>query len=204
MYPLYWTTSKEGIFMRYSYEYKRKCVEMYREGRWPETPTGIKKTRYFHNMILRWVHAEEANGPEILKHKEARKKWTPEEKYELVAKIIAGSSIQSVASEAGINSGLLYQWVRKYRLEGYNGLVNRRKGRPPKEPQMKKINYNNPRKLNESEYEELVRLRAENAYIKAEIEVIKKEIALREEKEAARLKAKKQRLSKNSGKTDIS
>ena len=68
---------------------------------------------------------------------------------------------------------------------------------------MKKLNYNNPRKLNESEYEELVRLRAENAYIKAEIEVIKKEIALREEKEAARLKAKKQRSSKNSEKPDI-
>jgi hypothetical protein len=77
-----------------------------------------------------------------------------------------------------------------------------RKGRPPKEPQMKKINYNNPRKLNESEYEELVRLRAENEYIKAEIEVIKKEIALREEKEAARLKAKKQQSSKNSKKKD--
>nr|DAU56736.1 MAG TPA: hypothetical protein [Caudoviricetes sp.] len=24
MYPLYWTTSKGGIFMRYSYEFKRK------------------------------------------------------------------------------------------------------------------------------------------------------------------------------------
>ena len=23
MYPLYWTPSKEGIFMRYSYEFKR-------------------------------------------------------------------------------------------------------------------------------------------------------------------------------------
>ena len=54
------------------------------------------------------------------------------------------------------------------------------------------------RELKESEYEELVRLRAENAYIKAEHEVIKKEIALREEKEAARLKAKKHRLSKRS------
>ena len=67
---------------------------------------------------------------------------------------------------------------------------------------MKKINYNSPRKLNESEYEELVRLRAENEYIKVEIEVIKKEIALREEKEAARLKAKKQRSSKNLEKKD--
>jgi len=197
VYPLYWTPSKEGIFMRYSYEYKMKCVEMYREGRWPETPAGIGNPESFHEMIRRWSHAEEANGPEILKHKGTNKVWTPEEKYELVAKVIAGSSIRSVSSIAGIHSGLLCQWVRKYKLEGYNGLVSMRKGRPPKEPQMKKINYNNPRKLNESEYEELVRLRAENEYIKAEIEVIKKEIALREEKEAARLKAKKQRSSKN-------
>ena len=188
--------------MRYSYEYKRKCVEMYREGRWPETPAGIKDPRHFHDMIRKWVREEEANGPEILKHKLANKVWTPEEKYELVAKVIAGSSCQSVAIEAGVDDGLLYQWVRKYKLEGYNGLVNMRKGRPPKEPQMKKINYNNPRELNESEYEELVRLRAENEYIKAEIEVIKKEIALREEREAARLKAKKQRSSKNSEEKD--
>ena len=157
--------------MRYSYEYKMKCIEMYREGRWPETPAGIKEARYFHNMILRWFHVVEANGPGILKHREANKEWTPEEKYELVAKVLGGSSIQSVANEAGINSGLLTCWVRKYKNEGYNGLINKRKGRPPKEPHMKKINYNNPRKLNESEYEELVRLRAENEYIKAEIEV---------------------------------
>ena len=39
--------------------------------------------------------------------------------------------------------------------------------------------------------------------IKAENEVIKKEIALREEKEAALLKAKKQQSSKNSKKKDI-
>ena len=60
----------------------------------------------------------------------------------------------------------------------------------------------NPTPLTESEREELIRLRAEVAYIKAENEVIKKEIALREEKQAAQLKAKKQRLSKNSAKKD--
>ena len=85
---------------------------------------------------------------------------------------------------------------------GYNGLVETKKSRPQKNPCMKKANYNNPRKIEESEYEELIRLRAENEYIKAEIEVIKKEIALREEKEAALLKAKKQQLSKSSAKKD--
>ena len=189
--------------MRYSYEYKRKCVELYRQGRWPETPTGIKDPENFHEMIRRWVRMEEANGPEVLKHREQNKVWEPEERLELVSKVLAGASVTSVAIDAGISRGLLYQWVRKYKTEGYNGLVSLKKGRPSKEPQMKKINYNNPRKLDESEYEELVRLRAENAYIKAEIEVIKKEIALREEKEAAQLKAKKQRSSKNSERPDI-
>ena len=59
-----------------------------------------------------------------------------------------------------------------------------------------------PRPLTESESEELIRLRAENEYIKAENEVIKKRIALREEKWAAQLKAKKQQSSKNSEKKD--
>ncbi|MCI6406511.1 MAG: hypothetical protein MR796_00850, partial [Veillonella caviae] len=40
MYPLYWTTSKGGIFMRYSYEFKRKAIELFHQGEWPETPTG--------------------------------------------------------------------------------------------------------------------------------------------------------------------
>ena len=189
--------------MRYSYEYKRKCVEMYREGKWPKTPKWIKDPERFHRKIREWFRMEEANGPDVLRHKGQNKEWTPEERMELVSMVLAGASITSVAIDAGIQSGLLYQWVRKYKNEGYNGLVNLKAGRTPKETPMKKLNYNNPRKLDESEYEELVRLRAENAYIKAEIEVIKKEIALREEKEAARLKAKKQRSSKNSGKTDI-
>ena len=190
--------------MRYSYEYKRKCVELYREGKWPETPKGIMDPKNFHGMIRRWVRMEETNGPDVLKHKGQNKEWRPEERLELVSRVLAGASVTSVAIDAGIDSGLLYKWLRKYKTEGYNGLVKMKPGRAPKEPQMKKLNYNNPRKLEESEYEELVRLRAENAYIKAEIEVIKKEIALREEKEAARLKAKKQRSSKNSEKKDIS
>ena len=45
-----------------------------------------------------------------------------------------------------------------------------------KNPKMKTINDNNPRKHNESEYEELLLLRAENKYIKIEIEVIKKRL----------------------------
>jgi hypothetical protein len=64
------------------------------------------------------------------------------------------------------------------------------------------MNKQEPKPLTESEREELIRLRAENEQIKAEIEVIKKRIALRQERHAAQLKAKKQRSSKNSVKKD--
>ena len=194
-------TSKEGIFMRYSYEFKRKCVEMYYQGNYPDTPEGIS-TKRFRSNIREWVRIEESCGPDALRHKAHNKNWTPEEKLELVAQVIAGASIKSVAVSAGINDGMLYQWVRKYKIYGYNGLISKQKGRKSKNPDMKKIGTRKPPKPNESEYEELIRLRAENEYMKAEIEVIKKEIALREEKEAARLKAKKQQSSKNFVKKD--
>lgn len=121
---------------------------------------------------------------------------------ELVFQVLAGKSLREVAFEADINNSVLYQWVRKYKVLGYNGLVDIKKGRPSKEPQMKK--KVNPAPLTESEREELIRLRAENEYIKAENEVIKKEIALREERQAALLKAKRQQSSRNCVKKDIS
>ena len=200
MYPQYWTPSIGGIFMRYSYEYKLMCVNLYREGKWPETPSGIKE-RKFRDMIRMWVRQEDALGPNSLQHKNQNKVWTAEEKYEYVAKALAGESFAEIAISSGIERSLLYQWVRQYKIKGYEGLVAQRKGRPPKEPDMKKNAM--PTKLTPSEREEMIRLRAENERMRAEIAVIKKEIALREERYAAQLKAKKQRSSKNSVKKDI-
>ena len=187
--------------MRYSHEYKIECIELYRQGRWPETPPGISEQN-FKITVRRWARLEEANGTDVLKHKNFDKVWSPEEKMELISMVLAGRSNLSVALEAGIDPGMLYHWVRKYKAEGYNGLVTMKKGRPcNKESNMKK--ETNPRPLTESEREELIRLRAENEYIKAENEVIKKRIALRHEKWAAQLKAKKQQSLKNSGKKGI-
>ena len=53
-----------------------------------------------------------------------------------------------------------------------------------------------PAPLTESEREELIRLRAENEYIKAENEVIKKRIALRQEKEVCATQGEKATIIK--------
>ena len=172
---------------------------MYRQGKWPDTPKGIKD-KTFHDKIRVWVRQEDACGEDSLRHKSQNKAWTAEEKYELVAQVLAGEPCKELAISQGINYTLLYQWVNRYKMKGYQGLVSQRKGRPPKEPAMKKKVV--PAELTPSEREEMIRLRAENERMRAEIAVIKKEIALREERYAAQLKAKKQRSSKNSVKKD--
>ena len=193
--------------MRYSFEFKVKCVEMYEREEYPDTPNGIT-TRKFRDTIRKWKRMVDSLGVGVLQHKTKNKKWNPEEKLVLVSKILAGYSYNSVALENGINYRILYNWVQKYKEKGYNGLVDEKKGRPRKVPIMKE--NSSPKPLKESEREELIRLRAENKFIKTEIEnikaekeIIKKLIALRREKWAVQLKAKKQQSSKNLEKKDI-
>jgi len=68
---------------------------------------------------------------------------------------------------------MLYKWINKYKTLGYNELEESKKGRPTKDKNMKRNNKTHVLKLNETEYEELIRLIAENEHIKMEIEVIK-------------------------------
>ncbi len=166
----------------------------------------LKHPKEFQQIVLgaRYVNGEEllmSFVSEALKPRLIDRTFSPDEKLELVSKVIAGQSCLSIAIENNIDDSLLSSWVHKYKIHGYNGFIISKEGRPRKNNTMdsKKII---PSALTESEREELIRLRAENAYIKAENEVIKKEIALREEKHAALLKEKKQQLSKNSAKRD--
>ena len=147
------------------------CVELYRQGKWPETPEGAVE-RTFRSTIRKWVRMEDSCGPEALRHKDQNKEWTAEQRYELVARVLAGKTIRETAFSAGINDGQLHQWVRRYRIEGYQGLTAIRKGRPPKEPQMKK--KIEPAELTPSEREEMIRLKARIEYLEAENAVIKK------------------------------
>ena len=128
--------------MRYSYEFKLLCVDLYKSGIYPDTPNGTTDERFKKN-VREWARMVDSNGPEVLKHKVFNKVWSPEEKLALVSQVIAGKSRTDVALKAGINPGMLYQWVQKYKTIGYNGLVENRKGRPPQISDMKHAYYRN-------------------------------------------------------------
>ena len=107
MYPFYWTSSERGIFMRYSYEFKRKAVELYRQGKWIEPPADITNLKNFHDMIVKWHHLEKANSPDCLKHHGKNKKMdSGEENMNLLHRLSPGANTSSVAYDVGINTGI--------------------------------------------------------------------------------------------------
>lgn len=66
--------------MRYSFEFKMMCVELYKQGKWPETPSGVKP-HTFHTKINYWSRLVDEHGPQILMHSGYNKTWSPEDKY---------------------------------------------------------------------------------------------------------------------------
>ncbi len=124
--------------MRYTLEFKLRCIELYRQGIWVETPEGIKDPQNFHKMIRRWEKIEEHQGISALHHKSQKKRWTLEERFNLVSKVLEGKSIEETACKAGLNPGQLHLWVKKYKDNGYDGLKSISIGRPRKNQVMKK------------------------------------------------------------------
>ena len=187
--------------MKYDWKFKLKCVEDYKKGMWTKKSELSKcSDSTFHHKIVLWTRIYDLYGVDGLKHKSVNKDWTPEERYEMVARVLAGRSIKSVAIETGISNGQLYQWVRRYKQFGYNGL-KLKKGRKPKGPDMSKDDK--VKQLTRSEKEELILLKKQNEYLKAENAYLKKLRALIVQKKAeSSVKAKRQPSSKDSVKKD--
>lgn len=176
--------------MKYSWEFKLECVNKYKNGEYINISGSPSFHRGFMNHVRDWVATYEELGVDGLKHSPINKTWTPEKRFELVAKVLAGNSIRSVAKNTHIDSGQLYQWVRRYNEKGMDGLQCK-KGRPTKQLVMKKKTKKS--KLSVSEQEELKLLRERNEYLEMENEYLKKLDALVSKREAAEARAKKQK-----------
>lgn len=136
--------------MKYSFEFKLECVKLYQEkGIYPVAPEGIKEQNFKHK-VRDWSRLVQEHGIKSLKHPSSNRLWTPEEKLEFILQVKAGESIASTAISAGISGGQLHQWIKKYDNLGYNGLVRSKKGRPPKEHNMKKSKPIKSKALTES------------------------------------------------------
>ena len=96
------------------------------------------------------------------------RKFTKYEKEKIINRVLNGESLLSVAVDEGLlSSGMLANWINKYKENGYN-IVERKRGRPTMKKQEIK-----PKK-NETLEEENERLKKENLYLRAELEYSKK------------------------------
>ena len=109
---------------KYSFEFKKKCIEMYYKGSYPETPEGLcKKT--FHREIRCWVMSYEIQGDEAFLYGSSRREWTAEDKLELVKLALTGEPYRVIARNAGIHHSTLNNsvYVQKRQLlrQQHNG-----------------------------------------------------------------------------------
>ena len=185
--------------MKYDWKFKLDCVLKYKEGKRDFVPVGICR-RTFLSHVYTWSKSFDDLGVEGLKHSSYNKEWTVEQRFKLVAKVLAGESVKCVARNAHIYDGQLYQWVKKYREKGMDGLKCLKNGRPSKEGFSINIMPKKKIKLTPTEQEEIKLLRERNKYLEAENLYLKKLRALELEKTAKLAKAKKQESSKPSKK----
>lgn len=150
-----------------SYEDK---INIYQERKSGTSVTSIAK-KYNVNVhnIKYLIRLVDNHGLDILKTVK-NKEYTKHDKEEAINRIlIKKESIRNVAIDMGLtSSGILCNWISKYKKNGYN-IVERKRGRSP--TIMKKPNKS---KKVETIEEENERLKKENLYLKAELEYSKK------------------------------
>ena len=166
MNPVSWTKQKRGFFVsKLSYEDK---ISIYNKRKKGFTKISLAKEYKVNISLIDYLfRLVDKHGYDILKNK-IKKYYSPYEKIEIINRVlIDGESITSVAIDEGLsNFGMLSNWIKKYKENGYN-IVERKRGRPT----MPKITK---KKENETDKEKIKRLEEENLYLKAELEYSKK------------------------------
>ena len=91
------------------------------------------------------------------------KQWTAEEKFKIIKPALdMEKSTHDITRETGLNSGMIYNWIKAYRNNGMNGLTPKRK---PGNALAKYSSKKNLTKEEQLEYENM-KLRIDNEMLK--------------------------------------
>ena len=119
-----------------SYEDKKEIIRLYNEEHYGYV-TISKKYNVNDTTILKIVRRYLIHGESSLVKKKNRK-FTPEMKLEIIKRSLNGESKTGLSAEYQINDTQINSWLKKYEKFGYNGLINKPKGRPPNMKKEKK------------------------------------------------------------------
>ena len=158
---------------KHSLSEKLKVVELYCSG--CGSTTISNKLGIHCSIVNNWLRIYQTNGVLALE-KGKSSLLSLELKQEAVKDVLEKSlSFESVALKYHMSKSAVYSWTQQVKSHGYESLSQIKRGRPPKDMGRPK------KKLPETEFEklqeELLYLRAENAYLKKLRALVQERIA---------------------------
>ncbi len=126
------------------------------------------------DTIKRMIRKYRVHGPDSLV-KTSKRVFPPERKYEVLCRYQKGESLNSLSIEYDIENVTILSWLNRYEKDGYNGLIDKKKGRPPK---MKKdddtmndmiVKENNETKVESADKAKIKLLEKKNKELEAEV-----------------------------------
>ena len=172
---------------KYTKEFKIKLVLEYLSGEIGGARKVADKYNIPKSTLELWINQYKFGGFDNLTKKLKNNKFTSEFKLSVIQyRQINNTSLRETAEHFNlVNGSMVNRWEKAYQKHGLSGLEDNR-GRPKKD--MTKLNKNSKGNtpINESEREELIRLREENRLLKMKIIYEKKlqALLLEEETEA--------------------
>ena len=170
---------------KYTKELKIKLILEYLSGEIGGARKVADKYNIPESTLELWINQYKFGGFDNLTKKLKNNKFTSEFKLSVIQyRQINNTSLRETAEYFNlVNGSMVYRWEKAYRERGLSGLEDNR-GRPKKDmtKSNKKSKLNTP--INESEREELIRLREENRLLKMKVVYEKKLQALLLEEEA--------------------
>ena len=170
---------------KYTKEFKIKLVTEYLSGESGGREMVAKKYDIPDGTLTNWINKYNSGGFDNLSKKLKNNKYTSEFKLSVIQyRQINNTSLRETAEHFNLaNGSMVYSWEKAYQQRGLSGLEVSR-GRPRKDMSKSNNKLKNNTPINESEREELIRLREENRLLKMKIIYEKKLQALLLEEEA--------------------
>lgn len=173
---------------KYSFEFKKKVVTVYLSGEGGVEFLAKKFGVKHKSSIDGWIKCFQAQGDEGLLRSRQNKDYSFEYKCSIVELYLTSElSVQDIAYQEGIhNSGMITNWVNRYRAAGPDALRNQKKGRKKtmnKTDNKIELQLSQTTKVDKSA-EHIKELESENLKLKIENAFLKELRRLRLEDEA--------------------
>ena len=120
-----------------SYEDKKEIIRLYNEEHYGYRKIA-KKYNVHKTIIERIIRKHHLHGESSL-IKQKNRKFTADLKLEIITRSLNGESKTNLAIEYMIEKSCIQSWLKKYEEFGYNGLIDKPKGRPPNMKKEKKV-----------------------------------------------------------------